>query len=134
MFEFYPQIKFFHLLCVVLSGVLFSVRASAACLGASWPQMAPLRYLSYGIDTALLTAAMMLLSILPPGYFANGWLWVKLGLLVCYVVLGSFALKRGRTRRLRIMCLGFAILTYLMMASIALAHHPLGVLRMIFST
>ena len=60
---------------------------------------APLRYLSYSIDTVLLTAALMLLTILPGAMFANGWLATKLVLLVAYVVLGSFALKRGRTPR-----------------------------------
>jgi uncharacterized membrane protein SirB2 len=54
---------------------------------------APLRFLSYSIDTILLTAALMLLTILPHAVFANGWLAVKLALLVVYVALGSFALK-----------------------------------------
>lgn len=129
MFEFYPQIKLLHVLCVALSGALFALRASSSCLGANWPLAAPWRYLSYCIDTALLTAAMMLLTLLPRGYFANGWLWAKLLLLACYVVLGSFALKRGRTRKLRVRCLMGAIACYLMIASIALTHHPLGVLQ-----
>ena len=58
---------------------------------------APPRYLSYSIDSVLLTAALMLVTILPHAMYANGWLTVKLVLLVVYVVLGSFALKRGRT-------------------------------------
>ena len=58
---------------------------------------APLRYLSYTIDTVLLTAAMMLSSILRMYPFVHSWLTAKVVLLVVYVVLGSFALKRGRT-------------------------------------
>ena len=57
--------------------------------------------LSYTIDTVLLTAALMLLTILPGAMFANGWLTTKLVLVVVYVVLGTFALKRGRTPRVR---------------------------------
>ena len=40
---------------------------------------APVRYLSYAIDTVLLTAALMLLTILPGAMFANGWLTAEAG-------------------------------------------------------
>ena len=56
---------------------------------------------SYAIDTALLTAALMLLTILPGAMFANGWLAMKMVLLVVYVVLGTLALKRARSPRSR---------------------------------
>ena len=88
---------------------------------------APLRYLSYGIDTVLLTAALMLLTILPGAMFANGWLAVKLALLVVYVVLGIFALKRARTPRARTGCSTWRrCWRYFAIYSIARAHHPLG--------
>ena len=62
---------------------------------------APLRYLSYTIDTVLLTAALMLATMLHQYPFVHGWLTVKVLLLVVYVVLGSYALKRGATRTVR---------------------------------
>src|SRR3546814_9171598 len=71
-----------------------------------------MRYLSYSIDTTLLTAALMLLTILPASMFANGWLTLKLVLLVVYVVLGTLALKRGKTRRVRAISFVAALLTY----------------------
>src|SRR5262245_48028915 len=106
MIEFYPQIKFVHVTAVILSGLLFTLRGSAQLLGARWTMAAPLRYLSYTIDTTLLTAALMLATMLQQYPFVNAWLTVKVTLLVVYVVLGSFALKRGRTRTAR---LGFFI-------------------------
>ena len=126
MLEFYPQIKQFHIACVILSGLLFAVRALFSIAGARWPMAAPLRYLSYAIDSALLTAALMLLTILPSGVFSNGWLLAKLLVLACYIVLGSFALKRTRSIRARALCLLGAAGAYLSVVSIALAHHPLG--------
>lgn len=129
MLEFYPQIKHFHIACVILSGALFVLRALAALAGARWPMAAPTRFLSYAIDTALLTAALMLLTILPSAVFANGWLLAKLIVLACYIVLGSFALKRARSRKARLICLAGAVTAYLCVVSIALAHHPLGFLR-----
>ena len=126
MLPFYPQILFVHILAISLSGCLFALRGLGVLASARWPQAAPVRYLSYSIDTVLLTAALMLLTILPGAMFANGWLTVKLVLVVIYVVLGSFALKRGRTPRMRAICFVAALLVFASIIGIALAHHPLG--------
>ena len=126
MIEFYPEIKWTHIAAVLMSGTLFLVRGVAVQLGARWAMAAPLRYISYSIDTILLTAALMLFTLLPGAVFANGWLITKVVLLVVYVVLGSYALKRGRTRTVRAACFAAALLAYLYMIGVARAHHPLG--------
>lgn len=131
MLEFYSQIKAVHIAAVIASGILFLLRGAAVQVGVSWAMAAPLRYLSYTIDTVLLTAALMLATILHQFPFVQGWLTAKVLLLVCYVVLGSFALKRGRTRAVRTSCLIAALLVYLYIASIARAHHPLGVIALL---
>jgi uncharacterized membrane protein SirB2 len=131
MLEFYPQIKAVHIAAVIASGSLFALRGAAVQFGAKWAVAAPLRYLSYSIDTVLLTAALMLATILHQLPFVQGWLTAKVLLLVCYVVLGTFALKRGRTRVVRTTCWIAALLVYLFIVSIARAHHPLGVIALL---
>ncbi|WP_426689610.1 SirB2 family protein [Rhodanobacter ginsengiterrae] len=127
MFEFYPQIKWVHIACVLASGSLFALRGLLVQLGhAGAAQALPLRWLSYAIDTTLLTAALMLVSILPGAMFANGWLTTKLVLLVVYVVLATLALKRARTPRARRIFFIAALVTYLYMLGVARMHHPLG--------
>lgn len=128
MIEFYPQIRIIHIVCVLLSGVLFFVRGIGVLRAARWPMTLPMRLLSYTIDTALLTAALMLVVVLPSAVFDNGWLAVKLTLLIVYIALGSFALKRAGTMRIRVYCFIAAMTTYLCMLSIARSHHPLGAL------
>lgn len=128
MIEFYPQIKHAHIGLALASGTLFALRGAAALAGMRWPQHAVVRWASYTVDTALLTAAMMLLTILPGALYANGWLAAKLSLLVVYVVLGSFALKRARTRTARAVCYAAALATFGAIYTIARAHHPLGLL------
>lgn len=129
MLEFYPQIKFIHVASVVVSVSLFALRGTLVLAGRSaWALSAPLRYLSYSIDTVLLTAALMLLTMLPSGLFANHWLSVKLALLVVYVILGSLALRGQRRRGWRALLLGLALLCAAAMVSIARVHHPLGAL------
>ncbi len=129
MIEFYPQIKSVHIGAVIASGGLFLLRGMLVQLGRDgFAMAAPVRYLSYTIDCVLLTAALMLLTILPKELFANGWLWVKIGLLVVYIVLGTFALKRGRTPRVRLVCYVLALTAFGFMLTVARGHHPLGVL------
>jgi uncharacterized membrane protein SirB2 len=131
MIEFYAQIRTVHIVAVVASGLLFLIRGGAMQLGASWAMAAPLRYLSYTIDTVLLTAALMLATILQQFPFVQGWLTAKVLLLVVYIVLGSFALKRGRTRAVRTSCWIGALLVYLFIVSIARAHDPLGIIALL---
>jgi uncharacterized membrane protein SirB2 len=131
MIAYYLQIKWVHVLAVLLSGSLFAVRGGAVLAGARWPMVAPLRGFSYTVDTVLLTAALMLFTLLPGAMFANGWLWTKLVLLVGYVALGSFALKRATTPRGRAIAYAAAILVFAAMLGIARAHHPLGWLRLL---
>ena len=98
MIEFYPQIRLFHIFAVLLSGSIFALRGVAALAGARWPQARPLKWLTYAIDTSLLTAALLLVAILPWSVFANGWLLAKIALLFAYVVLGVLALRPPRPR------------------------------------
>ena len=128
MIEFYPQIKLVHIAAVAASGALFFLRGAAVQLGAQWAMAAPLRYLSYTIDSVLLTAALMLATILHQYPFVHGWLTAKVTLLVMYIVLGTMALKRARTRTARAWYFVAAVAVYLTIVSIARAHSPWGFL------
>lgn len=126
MLAFYPQIKLVHIAAVSASGAFFALRALGLLAGMRWPRMAPVRYLSYTIDTTLLTAAMMLLTILPGELYANGWLAVKLVLVAAYIVLGILAFRPQRRARTRALLTAAAGLCFLQVYCIARTHHPLG--------
>ncbi len=125
--ELYLPIKLLHVIAVFCSGSLFFVRGLMVLNNRKAAMAAPVRYLSYGIDTALLAAALLLVVMLPAEIFANGWLLEKIVLLVVYIVLGSFALKRGRDEKTRLVCFIAAVSVYAFMFSVARAHHPLGI-------
>lgn len=131
MIEFYPEIKWIHIAAVLSSGGLFALRGTVMLAGARWHMAAPLRYLSYTIDTVLLTAALMLATILHQYPFVNGWLTTKVLLLVVYVVLGSLALKRGATRATRATAFVAAVLVYGFIISVARAHDARGVFALV---
>jgi uncharacterized membrane protein SirB2 len=125
MMEFYPQVRAVHILAAIISGSLFALRGACVIAGMRWPRAAPVRYLSYAIDTTLLTAALMLVAMLPAAMFANHWLTVKLCFVVAYVVLG-IASMRTRSRGLQAGFYIAALLAFALVVGIARAHHPLG--------
>jgi uncharacterized membrane protein SirB2 len=133
MIEFYAQIRLAHIAAVIASGSLFLVRGLLVQSGRrDWALAALPRYLSYAIDTALLTAALMLLTILPSATFSNGWLALKLLLLPVYVGLGWLALRKGKTGRQRLAYFSGALLAYGCIFIIARTHDPFGPIRLVF--
>ena len=127
MEEFYPQIRAVHIGSVLASGALFLIRGAALNLfGATWVKALPLRMLSWTIDTVLLTAALMLMTIVRQYPGADAWLTMKVSLVVLYIALGYYALARARTRTLSVGLWLAALAVFAAIYSIARAHHPLG--------
>jgi uncharacterized membrane protein SirB2 len=125
MIEFYPEIRHVHVAAVIVSGALLLLRGLLVQAGRETLALAAFpRYLSYAIDTTLLTAALMLVDILPSAVYANGWLAAKLAVLPVYIVLGWFALRASGSRRRRLVFLAAAVLAYACMFAIARAHDP----------
>ena len=127
--EFYPLIRSVHVALVATSGLLFAVRGIAALAGQAWPSRTTLRLMSVIIDTALLAAGIALWLLLGLHPVRDAWLATKFLLLAAYIVLGTLALRRARTRGGRAAAFTAALACYLFMVSVAMARHPLGALR-----
>lgn len=127
MEAFYLEIRAVHIGSVIMSGLLMLLRGVAYNgFGAKWVIAWPVRTLSYTIDTVLLTAALMLTTIIHQFPFVDSWLTIKVLLLVGYIWLGYNAL-RGGSARIRWSSLAGAILVYGFIISVARAHAPLGI-------
>jgi uncharacterized membrane protein SirB2 len=130
--EFYPEIRFVHIAAVFASGGLFLLRGIVLFTGGRWATAAPVRYLSYTIDTVLLVAAVMLTIIVEQYPFVHDWLTVKVLLLVVYIVLGFIAFWKGRTLAARVGCWIAALVVYAYIITVARAHNPLGIFAAVF--
>jgi uncharacterized membrane protein SirB2 len=127
MEEHYLLIRTIHIGAVALSGLLFTVRATALNLfSAPWARALPLRVLSWVIDTVLLAAAVTLTTIIHQYPFVQAWLTTKVILLVTYIGLGTVALKPSRPRMARVICWAAATATFLFIVTVARAHDPMG--------
>jgi uncharacterized membrane protein SirB2 len=127
MTEYYLLLRHVHIGCAILTIALFVLRGGLMLAESSWQRNVVLRYLPHVVDTVLLTSALMLTTVIHQYPFSTGWVTMKVVLLVAYIVLGSIALKRGRTKSIRVAALVAALATIGFLVTVARAHHPLGV-------
>ena len=123
----YATIKAIHVGCATVSIALFVTRGawmlgSPEHLRQRWVRIAP-----HVVDTALLASALWLAWQLGRDG-AGGWLVAKVIALLVYIGLGTIALKRGRTRKLRLAAFAGAVATFAYIVTVAIAKSPLGLL------
>jgi uncharacterized membrane protein SirB2 len=124
-----PQIRQAHLGLVALSGSLFALRGAAVLAGARWPLRIGWRIASVVIDTMLFTAGLTLWAVLSLNPWRDHWLAAKLLLLVLYVVLGTWALRRARRASTRAVAFAAALLVFATMLGIGWQRDALGFWR-----
>jgi uncharacterized membrane protein SirB2 len=127
MTEYYLVLRNVHIACAILTITLFVLRGGLMLANSPAQRNVVLRYLPHVVDTVLLTTALMLTTVIHQYPFAVGWLTTKVVLLVVYIVLGSVALKRGRTKTVRVAAFAAALATIGYLVTVARAHHPLGI-------
>ena len=131
MEQFYLEIRSVHIGAVILSGSLFFLRVTGHNLmNAKWPMASPLRYLVWTVDTVLLTAALMLMTIVQQYPFVDSWLTVKVTLLIAYIVIGWWAF-RAKRKQVRFACSLAALAVFAFIITVARTHNPLGFLSLI---
>ena len=125
----YALLKQLHLTTIAITLALFVLRgvwmmADSERLQARWVRVVP------HINDALLLAAGIGLAVLTQQYpLVHGWLTAKFFALIAYIVLGTLALKHGKTRGQRIAAWLAALLVFGYMAAVAVAHDPLPFIR-----
>ena len=121
----YLLLKHLHMSCAALSGALFLLRGlwmlqDSPRLGQRW-----VRTLPHLIDTVLLASAVTLAVWSAQYPLAQPWLTAKVCALLLYIVLGSVALKRGRSKGIRAAAFLAALATFAYIVAVALNKNPL---------
>ena len=124
----YLALKHLHVSCVALSGIGFLMRGlwmlrDSPMLQRRWVKVAP-----HVIDTLLLGSAISMAVISAQYPFALDWLTAKLAGLLVYILCGTMAIKRGRTKGQRAVFFALAVLAFAYIVSVALTRNPLGAL------
>ncbi|MBI1285347.1 MAG: regulator SirB [Thiobacillus sp.] len=121
----YATLKILHLATIAISLGLFILRglwmiAESPRLHARWARIVP-----HINDTVLLVSGISLAYTLRLSPLEHGWLAAKIVALLAYIMLGTMALKRGKTRGQRIAAWIAALLVFGYMVAVAVAHNPL---------
>jgi uncharacterized membrane protein SirB2 len=124
----YGVLKIMHVACVAGSYALFLVRGVWMLQGSSRLRERWVRIVPHVVDTILLASAIGMLIMLRVSPLAFGWLTAKLMALLVYIALGVIALRRGRTRRVRITAWIAAQIVFLYIVGVALTRNPLPLL------
>lgn len=118
------MLKLIHISSVVISGTFFFTRGiwmlqDSPRLQARWVKISP-----HVIDTILLASALALAWQIQQYPFVQGWLTAKVLGLLAYIVLGTIALKRGKTKTVRIIAWVASLLVFGYIVWVALTHTP----------
>lgn len=121
----YFFVKQLHVACVIVSLAGFALRGALMLAGSSLLRARFVRVAPHVVDTLLLASAAWLAWFLGQVPFVNApWLTAKVLGLLAYIVLGSVALKRGRTLRLRAAAFVAALLAAAYVVGVALTRDP----------
>lgn len=120
----YFALKAVHVGAVIASFGLFFLRGlwmmtAPARLDARWVRVVP-----HLVDTVLLASAIALAIMTAQYPFVQPWLTAKVLALVLYILLGTVAIRRGRTRRVRIIAWVLAMVVFGYIVAVARARVP----------
>lgn len=118
----YLAIKHLHITFAALSGSFFLLRglwmlAESPMLQRRWVKVVP-----HVVDTLLLGSALVLVFWSGQYPFVQTWLTAKVLALIAYIVLGTIALKRGKTKGVRTFALLAALATFAYILAVALTR------------
>jgi uncharacterized membrane protein SirB2 len=124
----YYGIKHLHMLLAVVSILGFVLRGVWMMGNSALLEKRIVRVLPHVVDTLLLVTAIVLAVMIAQYPFVAGWVTAKVVGLVVYIALGMIALRRGRTKGIRIAAFLAAIVVFAWIASVAVSKNPVGFL------
>ena len=129
----YLLLKHAHMTFAAISAALFLVRGVWMLADSPMRERAWVKSLPHMVDSLLLATAIALAWWSGQSPTTSAWLAAKVGALIAYILLGSVALKYGKTRLIRgaafvaaLACFGYIVAT-------AITKNPLFFLPCSFS-
>ena len=121
----FTLLKTIHVSCAVLSITLFFFRGIWSFNGSTIMRQRWIKTVPHFVDTVLITSALGLAYTIEQYPFVDAWLTAKFFALVLHIMLGSVAIKYGRTRTIRISAWFGAIAVFAYIVMVAMTHDPL---------
>lgn len=117
--EYYALVKHIHLATGALSLIGFIIRGWWMMKESPALEHKLVKILPHINDTLLLSAAIYLSIVTKLYPFVESWLGLKVILLVGYIVAGTIALKRGKSKQSKIIAFIIALVCILAIFGVA---------------
>lgn len=121
---YYLWLKHLHMTLAAVSGTLFLVRGLWMLAGSTMLSRAWVRSTPHLVDSLLLASAIGLAWWSGQSPLSSPWLGAKIGALAAYIVLGSIALRYGKTRLSRIAAFIAALGCFAYIVTTAVTKNP----------
>lgn len=129
----YLILKTAHVASAILSIAGFAIRGVLMLRGSPLLRLRFVRIAPHVVDTVLLASAVALAWLLGQVPFVHGWITAKVLALLAYIVLGTIALKRGRTRHARFVAFIAALAVAAYIVAVALTRDAAGPAALLLS-
>jgi uncharacterized membrane protein SirB2 len=120
-------LKYLHIVSVAASFALFFMRGLWMMQSYPDSQEKWVRVLPHGVDAVLVLSAVATLATSPLSGWPGDWLTVKLALLIVYASLSLYVFRGARAPATRILAWLLALFVFLLVTTIAVLRHPLGI-------
>jgi uncharacterized membrane protein SirB2 len=124
------MIKSLHMITGVVTISGFILRGYWMMAQSDKLQLKVTRIGPHIIDTLFLLSGVALVWMLHLNVFSEPWLLAKFAGLIGYIVLGTFAIKRGTTLQSRIIAFVAALAVFAYIVGVALAKSPASWLKL----
>ena len=109
---FYEFVKYLHVTAITLSISGFIFRVILKLNDSPGQTKYWFKKLPHYVDTLLLATALTMVYILGVNPLTTFWIAEKIIGLLIYLFLGMFAIRWGKTKNIRIMAAGMAVLVF----------------------
>ena len=112
-------LKTIHMCCALISFTGFLFRAYLMVIDSKLLNQKFMLVTPHLIDTLFLLSGFSMAFVLNMGLFAQGWLSMKILLLMFYLLFVGIALNRGKTKSIRVVSFFLAVMTFIFIVGIA---------------
>ena len=120
---YFEIVKTMHVACAIATLISFSFRGILMMAGSSLLRAKPIKIIPHIIDTILLVSAILLAMEIYQYPFVHDWLTAKLIALVAYIITGTIALKRGKSKSTRIGFFFLSLMIFFYIVAVARTHN-----------
>ena len=117
----YSTLKLIHISTAILTISGFILRGTWMMSGSPNLERRIVRITPHIIDTIFLLSGIALILTLNLPVLNQPWLLMKFAALLVYILLGTIALRRGKTRQTRITAFLLALATFAYIAGVAMS-------------